>query len=176
MEPFRVGLIGCGRISDIYLENCARFDGLEVVSCASLDIEESRAKAAVHGIPEACAPEDVFADSSIEGVLNLTVPAAHFEVSQRALKAGKHVYSEKPLVTDLADGRTLLALAVEKGLTVGCAPDTFLGGRWQTVRKLLDSGVIGAPTGVSAFVPTHGTERHNPNPDFYYEAGGGAAP
>ena len=173
MRPFRVGLIGCGRISDIYLENSARFDGLEVVSCASLDIAESQAKAADHGIPEACAPEDIFASSSIEGVLNLTVPAAHFEVSRRALMAGKHVYSEKPLVTDLADGRTLLALAAERGLTVGCAPDTFLGGRWQTVRKLLDSGVIGAPTGVSAFVPTHGTERHNPNPDFYYEAGGG---
>ena len=173
MEPFRVGLIGCGRISDIYLANCARFDGMEVVSCASLDMEESRAKAADHGIPIACAPEDILADPSIEGVLNLTVPAAHFAVSHRALNAGKHVYSEKPLVTDLADGRSLLALSAEKGLSVGCAPDTFLGGRWQTLRKLLDSGMIGAPTGISAFVPTHGTERHNPNPDFYYEAGGG---
>jgi predicted dehydrogenase len=173
MRKFRVGLIGCGRISDIYLKNCATFELLEVAACASLDMEESRGKAAQYGIPKACTPDEIFADPSIEAVLNLTIPAAHYEISRRALETGKHVYSEKPFVTDLGDGRALMALAAERGLTIGNAPDTFLGGRWQTLRKLLDQGVIGAPTGVCAFVPTHGTERHNPNPDFYYRAGGG---
>lgn len=170
---FKVGLIGCGRISDIYLRNCKSFHEIEIVACASLDIDESRAKAEQHGIPAACLPDDIYSDPSIDAVLNLTIPAAHAEISRKALQAGKHVYSEKPFVTDLADGRDLLALAAKKGLIAGNAPDTFLGGRWQTVRKLIDQGVIGAPTGVSAFVPTHGTERHNPNPDFYYQAGGG---
>jgi len=173
MTGFRVGLIGCGRISDIYLRNCATFEALEVVACASLDIDESRSKAVLHGIPRACEPFDILADPEIDAVLNLTVPAAHHDIRRRALEAGKHVYSEKPFVTDLADGRALLALADERGLTIGNAPDTFLGGRWQTVRKLIDVGTIGAPTGVSAFAPTHGTERHNPNPDFYYRVGGG---
>jgi len=170
---FQVGLIGCGKISDIYLKNCARFDGIDIVACASLDIAESRAKAAQYDIPKACVPDDIFTDPGIDAVLNLTIPDAHFDISRRALEAGKHVYSEKPFVTDLTDGRALLALGREKGLLVGNAPDTFLGGRWQTVRKLLDSGVIGAPTGVAAFVPTHGVERHHPNPDFYYAKGGG---
>lgn len=173
MNTFRIGLVGCGRISDIYLKNCQRFDELEVVACASLDLEESRRKAQHWGIPKACRPEDIFADPDIDCVLNLTIPAAHAGVSKAALHAGKHVYSEKPFVTNLAEGREILDLAAQKGLLVGNAPDTFLGGRWQTVRKLIDQGVIGAPTGVSAFVPTHGTERHNPNPDFYYQKGGG---
>ena len=173
MEPFRIGLIGCGRISDIYLKTCAKFDALDVVACASLDIEESRAKAAQYDIAKACTSDEIFADPEIDCVLNLTIPAAHAEISLAALEAGKHVYSEKPFVADLEDGRKILALAEAKGLCVGNAPDTFLGGRWQTCRKLMDDGVIGAPTGVSAFVGSHGVERYNPNPDFYYQKGGG---
>lgn len=172
-KSFRVGLIGCGRISDIYLRNCARFDGIEIVACASLDMAECERKALEYGIPKACVPQEVLADPSIDCILNLTVPAAHAEVSRSAVEAGKHVYSEKPFVTDLAEGQRILDLARSKGLLVGNAPDTFLGGRWQTVRKLLDQGAIGKPTGLSAFVGTHGTERHNPNPDFYYKKGGG---
>ena len=172
-ESLRVGMIGCGRISDIYLKNCAEFDGLEIVACASLDIEESRSKAAEYDIPKACAPDEVYADAGIDAVLNLTVPEAHFTISRLALESGKHVYAEKPFVTDRDEGLALLELGRERGLLVGNAPDTFLGGRWQTVRKLLDSGIIGAPTGVAAFVPTHGVERHHPNPDFYYAKGGG---
>lgn len=173
MKPMRVALIGCGRISDIYLQNWARFDEIDVVACASLDLEESRAKATRHGIPKACPPEAIFDDPEIECALNLTIPAAHAEISRKALKAGKHVCAEKPFVTNLADGEALLRLAEQKRLTIGNAPDTFLGGRWQTVRKLMDQGVIGKPTGLAAFVGTHGVERHHPNPDFYYQIGGG---
>ncbi|QDG78482.1 Gfo/Idh/MocA family protein [Labrenzia sp. PHM005] len=172
-KSFRVGLIGCGRISDIYLKTLAKFHEIDVVACASLDIEESQAKAVKYGIPKACLPDEIFADAEIDCVLNLTVPAAHADVSLRALKAGKHVYSEKPFVTDFADGARILDVAASKGLLVGNAPDTFLGGRWQTVRSLIDEGVIGKPTGVFAHVGTHGTERHHPNPDFYYARGGG---
>ncbi|WP_171133644.1 MULTISPECIES: Gfo/Idh/MocA family protein [unclassified Ruegeria] len=173
MNSFRVGLIGTGRISDVYLRNCAVFDGLEIVACGSLNMDESRAKAAEFDVPCAKEPAAIIADPEIDAILNLTIPAAHADISIAALEAGKHVYSEKPFVTDLANGRRALELARDKGLTVGNAPDTFLGGRWQTVRKLLDKGVIGAPTGVAAFVPTHGVERHHPNPDFYYAKGGG---
>lgn len=173
MTPMRIGLVGCGRISDIYLRNCNRFSGLEVVACASLDRAESQAKARQHGIARACEPDEVFADPDIDCVLNLTIPAAHAQISLDALSAGKHVYSEKPFVAEPEDGPKILDFARAKGLLVGNAPDTFLGGRWQTARKLLDSGAIGNPVAVSAFVPTRGVERHHPNPDFYYQKGGG---
>ena len=172
-KTFRVGLIGTGRISDIYLKNIKGFSGVEIVACGSLSMDESRAKAAEHGVPRVMAPEAIIADPNIDAVLNLTIPAAHAEISLTALEAGKHVYSEKPFVTDLDDGRRILELAATKGLKVGNAPDTFFGGRWQTLRKLLDSGIIGQPHSVSAFVPTSGVERHHPNPDFYYAKGGG---
>ncbi len=172
-KTFRVGLVGCGRISDIYLTTIEKFSEVEVVACASLDLEESRAKAAQHGIARACSVDEVIADPQIDCILNLTIPAAHADITRRALLAGKHVYSEKPFVTEMDDGRELLALAEARGLKLGNAPDTFLGGRWQTVRRLIDKGAIGRPTGVFAHVGTHGTERHHPNPDFYYQAGGG---
>lgn len=172
-KPFRVGLIGTGRISDIYLKTLAKHKSIDIVACGSLNPDESRAKADAYGVPRVAEPEGVIAAPDIDAILNLTIPAAHAEVSLAALEAGKHVYSEKPLVSDLAEGRRVLELAADNGLTVGNAPDTWLGGRWQTVRKLLDRGAIGRPTGVAAFVGTHGTERHNPNPDFYYQIGGG---
>ena len=172
-KPFRVGLIGTGRISDIYLKTLKKYPQVDVVACGSLNLDESRAKADVYGVPLVAAPDQVIADPNIDAILNLTIPAAHAGVSLAALEAGKHVYSEKPLVGNLADGARVLDLAAQKGLTVGNAPDTWLGGRWQTVKKLLDQGTIGRPTGVTAFVGTHGTERHNPNPDFYYQKGGG---
>ncbi len=170
---FRVGLVGCGRISDIYLQTLAGIEGIEVVACASLDIQESRVKADKYGINKACTVDEVIEDGAIDCILNLTIPTAHAEISRRALNAGKHVYSEKPFVTDFNDGKELLALSKNRQLKLGNAPDTFLGERWQTVRRLIDDGAIGRPTGVFVHVGTHGTERHHPNPDFYYGKGGG---
>lgn len=168
-----VGLIGTGRISDIYLQNCSSFPEISIVACGSLDLEESHRKAVQYDIPKVASPEKIIADDSIDCILNLTIPAVHAEVSMAALAAGKHVYSEKPFATTIQDGQLILGLAASKGLTVGNAPDTFLGGRWQTARKLVDSGAIGTPIGCMVHVGTHGVERHNPNPDFYYQPGGG---
>ena len=172
-KPMRVGLIGTGRISDIYIKNCANMESVDIASCGSLNMAESQAKAEEYQIAQCAQPEEIIQDPNIDAILNLTIPAAHAEVSMKALNAGKHVYSEKPFVTYLEDGRKVLDLAKERGLLVGNAPDTFFGGRWQTLRKAIDVGRIGTPTGICAFVPTHGVERHHPNPDFYYAHGGG---
>ena len=172
-NPFRVGLIGTGKISDIYLENCAKWSGLSIDVCGSLNLSESKDKAAKYGVPRVSHPDDILADPNLDCILNLTIPAAHADVSIGALKSGKHVYSEKPFATNREDGAAILSLAQQSGLLVGNAPDTFLGGRWQTVRRLLDEGLIGDVTGCTAFVGTHGVERHHPNPDFYYQTGGG---
>lgn len=169
----KVGLIGTGRISDIYLTNCMKFDELDVIACASLDREEASLKAKRFNLPRVLSPDELLSDDEIECVLNLTIPAAHFDIANAALEAGKHVYSEKPFATSLNDAQHLLDLAAERQLLIGNAPDTFMGGRWQTVRRLIDSGVIGKPSGFTAHVGTHGVERHHPNPDFYYKEGGG---
>jgi predicted dehydrogenase len=172
-QALNVGLIGTGRISDIYLKTCSSFSELNIKVCGSLDLHQSSEKASRYGISEIASPDEIIADESIDCILNLTLPAVHAEINLAALVAGKHVYSEKPFATRLEDGRQILDMAAARGLTVGNAPDTFLGGRWQTARKILDSGVIGTPIGCMAHVGTHGVERHNPNPDFYYLPGGG---
>lgn len=171
-DSTKVGIIGCGNISGIYLANLRRLPGVALVACADLDMGRARAKAAEHGI-RAATVDGLLADPAIDLVVNLTVPAAHAAVNRRALLAGKHVYAEKPLATRRADGAATLALARERGVRVGSAPDTFLGGGLQTCRKLLDDGVIGTPVAAVAFMAGHGPEGWHPDPEFFYKPGAG---
>lgn len=173
MKPVQVGIIGCGNISGIYFQAGKRFDAFEIAACADLDRARAKAAVAEHGVPKACTVKQMLADKNIEMVVNLTVPGAHFDVSMAALDAGKHVYSEKPLALTREQGQALLARAVEKGLRVGCAPDTFLGAAHQTARKAIDDGWIGGPVSATAFMQCHGHESWHPNPFFYYAPGGG---
>lgn len=173
MKPVKIGVIGCGNISNIYFQNLKRFGMLEVVACADLMKARAAAKAKEHGVRKACTVKELLGDKSIELVVNLTIPKAHAEVDAAALNAGKHVYSEKPLALDREDGRRILELAEKKRLLAGCAPDTVLGAGIQTARKLIDDGWIGEPVSATAFMQCHGHESWHPDPEFYYEKGGG---
>ena len=171
MEKIRIGVIGIGDISDVYLNNLKKYDAVEVVACASRGLEKAQRKAAQHGIPKAYASgAEVIADPDVDLVLNLTTPQAHYEYNLAALKAGKHVYTEKPLAMTYAEGRELVSLAKEKGLLIGCAPDTFLGGRLQNIRELIDSGRLGRITGGGAYFVGHGHEFPPPRARFLLPA------
>ncbi len=122
----RVGVVGCGIIADVYVKGSSAFDSFDVVACADLDAKSAEAFADVHGL-RASTVDELIADPSIDVVLNLTPPAAHAAVMRAAIEAGKHVYTEKPITTTVAEGRELLAEADRRGLRIGCAPDTFLG-------------------------------------------------
>jgi predicted dehydrogenase len=173
MQTTKIGIVGCGNISGIYFEAGRVFDILEIVACADLLPERASAKAAEFHVPKACSVQELLADPGIEIVVNLTIPRAHAEVALAALQAGKSVHNEKPLAVSREDGMQLLKLARERGLRVGCAPDTFLGGGLQTCRKLIDDGWIGEPVAATAFMLCHGHESWHPDPDFYYQPGGG---
>ncbi len=169
----KIGIIGCGAISRIYAENLPKFAGIQVAACADLDEERSSKLAVDYGIPQVLSVEDLLDDAEIGIVVNLTIPAAHSEVTLAALRHGKSVYNEKPLALRRREAREMMGLAREKGLRVGCAPDTFLGGGLQTCRKLIDEGVIGRPIGGAAFMMSGGMEGWHPNPEFFYKKGGG---
>ncbi len=173
METVKVGIIGCGNISGAYLSMGDRFEILEIAACADLVMERARAKAEEFSIPRACTVDELLAIDEIDIVVNLTVPHAHAEVALAALEAGKSVYSEKPFALSRDEGRPVLELAREKGLLVGCAPDTFLGAGGQTARKLIDDGAIGEPVAAGAHMMSHGHESWHPDPEFYYKPGGG---
>jgi predicted dehydrogenase len=172
MRRVGVGVVGCGNISAAYLKAMAGFPILDIKAIADLDPAAAQARAAEFGL-RAVPLEALFADPTVEIVLNLTVPKAHVEVGLRAIDSGKHVYSEKPLGIALADGLRLVETAGARKLLVGSAPDTFLGGAHQTCRRLIDEGAIGQPVGGTAYFMCPGHERWHPNPGFYYEAGGG---
>src|SRR3712207_6024945 len=127
MERLGIGIIGCGNISEAYLKAATNFPILDIKGIADIRREAAEARASQFGL-RAMSVDGMLADSSIQIIVNLTIPAAHVEVGMKALAAGKHVYSEKPLGLATAEARSLLHLAKEKGLRVGCAPDTFLGG------------------------------------------------
>lgn len=167
----RVGIIGCGNISDTYLEMNTKFSMLEVVAVTDMDLVKRDAQAAKYGVR--ALEIDALLMSDVDVIVNLTPPAAHASVTLQALEAGKHVYSEKPLAVRLEDGRAIRDLALQKGLRVGCAPDTFLGAGLQTSRQLLEGGAIGQPLNAFASMMSFGPEKWHPNPSFFYQPGAG---
>lgn len=173
MEKVGVGIIGCGNISGIYFSNCKKFKNLELLACADLIRERAEEKAKEFQVPKACSVEELLSDERIQIAVNLTIPKVHVEVNLKAIEAGKNVYVEKPLGLSRDQAKKMLEKAGKKKLLVGCAPDTFMGGGIQTCRKIIDDGTIGEIVGASAFMMCRGHETWHPDPEFYYEKGGG---
>ena len=179
MKKVNVAIVGCGNISGIYLENLTdivknvNFDNVNVYAIADLIPANTKAKSEQFNIERIMTFEEMLEDENIQIIVNLTTPPLHYDITKRALLAGKHVHSEKPLSISYAQGKELVQIAEEKGLFLGCAPDTFLGGGIQTCRKIIDDGLIGEVIGANAFMMCHGHESWHPNPAFYYQVGGG---
>lgn len=174
MSKVKIGVVGCGTISSIYFENLTKlFVNTEVYACADIVKERAVEAANKFNIPHVMSTEELLQCEDIQIVLNLTIPKVHFEVCKAALLAGKHIYVEKPLSLTMEQGSELVKLASEKNLMIGGAPDTFLGGGLQTCRKLIEDGFIGTPIAATAFMTCHGHESWHPDPEFYYQTGGG---
>ena len=169
-----IGLVGCGNISDIYLRNLTTvFKNTTIYACA--DLEEEKAKKAVeqYQIPHIMTLDEMLICQEIDTILNLTTPQGHYTICKQALLAGKNVHVEKPLALTYEQGKELVEIAQEKGLYIGCAPDTFMGAGIQTCIQLINDGAIGRPVAGTAFMMCHGHEGWHPSPEFYYDIGGG---
>lgn len=185
MSNTKVAMIGVGSISRTYLTNLTTvFKEVDLIGVCDLVPEKAqRGVALVNELREkgANAPEpkiykdmyEAFNDPDVDVVLNLTRPYEHYEVTKQALLHGKHVFSEKPLAVDMTEGRELVELAIEKGLKLGGAPDTFMGAGIQTARRLIDDGMIGEVIGANCAMISHGPEDWHPDPEFLYKRGGG---
>ena len=171
--PVGVGVIGAGVISAQYLSNLTTFPDLAVRGVADLDPARAEARAAEFGVPAAASVDALLAQDDVDIVVNLTIPAAHVEVGEQILAAGKHVWSEKPLALDVAGAQRLLDTAARAGLRVACAPDTVLGAGIQTALRLIRSGAIGEPVSATTMMLTPGPESWHPDPEFLFARGGG---
>lgn len=174
MQKINVAIVGCGNISNIYLKNLTTFfPNVNVYAIADLVESAVKSRSEEYGIERIMTFEQIIQDNNVDIVLNLTTPPIHYKLCKQALEAGKNVYVEKPLSLTYAEGKKLVQLAEEKGLLLGCAPDTFMGAGIQTARRIIDDGLIGDVIGASAFMVCHGHESWHPAPEFYYKSGGG---
>ena len=171
----KIGVVGCGNISGIYLTNIGgMFKNIEIAGICDLIREKAENQSKKYGDLKIYQDMyEIFADPDVDIILNITRPNDHYGVTKAALLAGKHVYSEKPLATDLEKGKELVELAKEKGLYLGGAPDTFMGAGIQTARKLIDDGEIGKIVGANVYMLGRGPEGWHPDPEFFYKRGGG---
>ncbi len=172
MTKLGVGIIGCGNISTSYLRLAPLFKGLEMCAVADLNMDAAQARAEEFGVA-ARTVDDLLASDDIDVVVNLTIPEAHFEVTRSILYAGKHAYTEKPIVLSMEEGEVLRALAEAQDLRIGSAPDTFLGGAHQLARRVIDDGQVGRITAGTAHIMNRGMEHWHPNPDFFFKPGAG---
>ncbi|UWR55234.1 Gfo/Idh/MocA family oxidoreductase (plasmid) [Phaeobacter inhibens] len=172
MTELGIGIIGCGNISLTYLKMIPLFSGMKLRAVADINPEAAQARAAEHGL-RAETVEGLLAAEDVAVVVNLTIPEAHYPLTRRILEAGKHAYSEKPLALTLDQAIALRDLAGQRGLRVGSAPDTFLGGAHQLARAMIDEGRVGQVIGGTCHVMSRGMEHWHPNPDFFFQLGGG---
>jgi predicted dehydrogenase len=172
-SPAGIAVIGCGNISSQYLKNLSAFPDVRLRFVADIDAGRAASQAASYGVPAWGSPDDALGREDVSLIVNLTVPAAHAQVTAAAIAAGKHVWSEKPLTLDVGSGRALLAAAAAAGLRVGCAPDTVLGAGLQSARRLIDSGAIGTPLSALTLLQGPGPQAWHPDPEFLFARGAG---
>jgi predicted dehydrogenase len=171
--PVGVGVIGAGVISDTYLENLTSFPDVAVLIVGDLDVDRARARAEAHGVPAWGTADDVLQHPDVQVVVNLTIPAAHVEISAAAVAAGKHVWTEKPLGLDRAGTAQLLTDAAAAGLRIGSAPDTVLGPGFQSAKRAIQAGIIGEPLFAQTTFQTQGPDLWHPSPQFLFAVGAG---
>ncbi len=171
MTPFGLGIVGTGNIAGGYARDALTHAGIRLVAVTDLDPARASAFAAEHDVRAHATLDDLLADDAIDIVVNLTVHHAHFEVTKRALEAGHHVYSEKPLALRSREARELVDLAEARGVRLGCSPSTFLGEAQQTAAALVRNGRLGPVRAVYADVNWGRIETWHPAPAPFFEVG-----
>jgi len=164
---FKVGLVGCGHIAETYFRAHRYFNNFKIIKCADIKQNSAIKCAKKYGI-DSSSVKKIFEDKNIEIILNLTPPKEHYKISKKALLNGKHVYSEKPMAINLAEGKELLRIANKNKLYIGNAPDTFLGGGNQKSKELLEKKIVGNVKLGNAIFAFPGVQSYHPNPEPWF--------
>ena len=171
MTPLGIGIVGTGNIAGGYARDAATHTEIRLVAATDLDPARAASFAETYGCRAHDSLDDLLADDAVDIVINLTVHQAHFDVTRRALEAGRHVYSEKPLALRSSEARELVDLAADRGLRLGCSPSTFLGEAQQTATALIRDGRLGSVRAIYAEVNWGRIETWHPAPQPFYEVG-----
>lgn len=166
----KIGIVGCGEIADPYISDLMSYPNTEVLGVTDISEENARQIAQKYNLIQFPSLEALLA-SEAEVIVNLTPHRAHFAINEQVLKAGKHLFSEKPLALHSQEAWALVALADEKGLRLACAPFIVLGAAQQTVWKYIHDGQLGTVRVVYAEANWGGIERWHRFPQNYYRVG-----
>lgn len=174
MRNIGVGVLGCGNIADIYLQNLTdMFDNVHVTGVYDRHPEKVQARAEKYHVKGYGSLQEMLEDPEAEIILNITPPVSHYDSVLQCLKAGKHVYVEKPIALTFREGQELRREAKERNLFLCAAPDTFMGAAYQTAKDLIDAGKVGRIVSAATFDLNAGMEFWHPSPVFFYKPGGG---
>lgn len=173
-KPVGIGFVGCGNIAGPYGKAVVNHkDKLHIVGACDMAPGRAEEFTKQFGGRVFGSYEEMLGCEEVELVVNLTIHLAHAEVTQRALEAGKHVHSEKPLATKREDGKALVKLAKKRKVWLGCSPFVILGEAQQTLWKAVRDGMIGEPLEVMAEMMHGRIESWHPNPGPFYGEGAG---
>ncbi len=139
----KIAIVGTGYVADFYFATLGNHPQIEVAGVFDRDAERLARFASFHRVPTYRSLDELFADTSVKVVVNLTNPRNHYEVSRAALLSGKHVYTEKPLSTSWEQAIELTKLAKSRGLQLSSAPCTVLGECAQTLWKAVREKLAG---------------------------------
>ncbi|MEY3178624.1 MAG: hypothetical protein RJB42_865, partial [Bacteroidota bacterium] len=170
----RVAVIGCGSVSNRYIPHLQSSPLIEVVSLCDIKYERAVAQKKQYNVNAETYPN---IDAMLKGVpfdmmVTLTDMQMHGELNKKALLAGKHVWSEKPMANTYADGKALLELARSKNLRLWGAPAVVNSPQFAFMAKCIQEGKLGR------VASAHGQYGHT-GPgwsSFFYEKGGGSMP
>jgi len=170
-----IGVVGCGVIAGSYLTwiKATYPDRLHPLVCFDVDAAKRDQIADRFGLQAEATLEGLLARPDVEVILNLTNPAAHAEVTLASLRAGKHVYTEKPLALNLQDADRIVEEARRLGLQVTGAPSVMFGAPQRTLWRLVREGRLGAVHECYLNAVCAGHELWHPNPRYYYQEGAG---
>ena len=170
-QPVNAAVMGCGNIAKTYLEQLRKFSALKLIGFFDVDASRSQAYAEQFGGRAYAREAELLADPSVELVINLTIPSAHFDTTARAIKANKHVFSEKPFAATWRQARELVTLAEAHGVFLASAPITYLGEGQEVALSAVASGELGTIRLVYAELNQGPIETWHPAPENFYQVG-----
>ncbi len=170
-EVLGVGVVGCGNIAEFYLQTLHSYRQLALVGMTDLD--QGKAQALAARFPGAVYRhlEEMLADPRIDIVLNLTVPASHYEINKACLLSSKNVYTEKPLAMTAEQAFDLVDLGQSRSVFIASAPANFLGDSQLTAWRFLTQERPDTIRLVFADIYQGRVEKWHPSPDWFYEVG-----
>ncbi|MEU0899348.1 Gfo/Idh/MocA family protein [Streptomyces massasporeus] len=140
-----IAFVGCGYVADFYMATLPNYPYLQLRGVYDISSERVEKFSSHYDLHAYTSIDDLLSDEGVEIVVNLTNPRSHYQVSLRALEAGKHVYSEKPFAEGLMEARELVELAEQRGLIISSAPCSLLGETAQTLWRMLREDAVGRP-------------------------------